>query len=398
MKAESKPVAVRRAVWRQLDMRQAEIVDLCQKLVRVPSVNGVHLEEEIAQVISDEMKLRGLSAENPTYEPGRPNALTSIGKGAEGFLFVGHMDTVATGDPDQWLHDPFSATIDRDRLYGCGTCDNKAGIAISIVLLGVLKKWENLLSGRAMLCCVPDEESGATGRIGIKPLLKDGYLKATQAVYTYPGLDLLSIGHRGLLRVEVHVQGESTHTGGEPWEFGRSGANAVAALADLLLKIEQWKPEYTPHPAFPGRRPVITPGTIFHGGEMESMVPANAQAIIDVRMLPGQRGDDFLSHIQAFARDIERNRPGIHFGWKNLTDLPAVSIPSDAPIVNSLSHWTEELTGKKPETAGAGPANEGYLVIDAGMGGLTPSTVLKFDDEGDIEILREGAGPLDELF
>ena len=38
------------------------------------------------------------------------------------------------------------------------------------------------------------------------------------------------------------------------------------------------------------------------------------------------------------------------------------------------------------------------LVIDAGPGGISPSTVLSFDEDGNIEILREGSGPVDDLF
>lgn len=38
------------------------------------------------------------------------------------------------------------------------------------------------------------------------------------------------------------------------------------------------------------------------------------------------------------------------------------------------------------------------LIIDAGMGGLNPSTVLSIDDDGTIDVLREGAGPVDVLF
>jgi len=37
------------------------------------------------------------------------------------------------------------------------------------------------------------------------------------------------------------------------------------------------------------------------------------------------------------------------------------------------------------------------LVIDAGMGGIHPSTVLSFDEDGAIEVLREGAGSLDDV-
>lgn len=367
MAVESRRVALRNAVWGQLEKQETELVELCQKLVRIPSVNGVHPEEKIAQTIAEELKTRGLSAETPIYETGRPNVLAALGQGEDAFLFVGHMDTVAVGDLNQWKHDPFSASIEEGRIFGRGTCDNKAGIAIAIVLLGTLKNYEQELNGRAVLCCVPDEESGATGRIGIKPLLRDGYLRANQAIYTYPGLDQLSIGHRGLLRVEVRATGEATHTGGEAWEFGEAGANAVTALAELLIMLEDWQPAYEPHEAFPGRRTVVTPGTVIKGGAMESMVPAQAQAIIDVRMLPGQLGDNLLYEIKQQAKFIEKRRSGIRFSWKKLTDLPAVSIPADSPIVQSLSRWTEELTGKRPTRVGAGPANEGYLLIGAGI-------------------------------
>ena len=358
---------LRAAVWQRLEDKESELIALCQHLVRIPSVNGVHPEEAVAQAISAALTAYGLAPEMPLYEPGRPNVVAGIGQGDEALLFVGHMDTVPAGDPGAWRHDPFAATIGDGRLYGRGACDNKAGIAIAITLLGVLQEWEQALNGRVMLCCVPDEETGATGRIGIKPLLRDGYLKASQAIYAYPGLDQLCIGHRGLLRVRATAKGEATHSGGDAWEFGHAGANAVTALAELMLLLEQWRPSFEAHPAFPGRRPVVTPGTLVSGGEMESMVPAHAEAMIDTRMLPGQDGDTLLAEMQRLAQEVEARRPGIRFEWQKLIDLPAVSIPADTPIVRALGHWTQELTGQQPLVAGAGPANEGYLLIGAGI-------------------------------
>ena len=37
------------------------------------------------------------------------------------------------------------------------------------------------------------------------------------------------------------------------------------------------------------------------------------------------------------------------------------------------------------------------LVLDAGMGGISPSTILSFDETGAIEVLREGSGSLDGI-
>ena len=41
-------------------------------------------------------------------------------------LFMGHMDVVAA--PGEWLHEPFSAHIDEERIWGRGTLDNKGGL------------------------------------------------------------------------------------------------------------------------------------------------------------------------------------------------------------------------------------------------------------------------------
>lgn len=38
------------------------------------------------------------------------------------------------------------------------------------------------------------------------------------------------------------------------------------------------------------------------------------------------------------------------------------------------------------------------LILDAGPGGNIPSTILAIDPEGTVEILREGAGPVDDVF
>ncbi len=276
-------------------------------------------------------------------------------------LFVGHMDTVAVGDPASWTVDPFGGEIRGGRLYGRGACDNKAGIAIAVILLAVLQEWSSELPGRVLLCCVPDEESGATGKIGITPLLDEGLLDAGQAIYTYPGLDLLSIGHRGVLRVQVVTRGEATHTGGEAWERGEKGANAATALAELLLALEQWQPAFEPHPAFPGRRPVVTPGTLLSGGGMVSMVPDRAEATVDLRLLPGQQGDALLAEMRQIGEGIAARRAGIRFEWEKLVELPAVSIPAERPSCAPLPSGRSGSRGKRRPSRGRGLPTRGIF-------------------------------------
>lgn len=358
---------LREAIWSRLETRLPEITAFCQRLVRTPSVNGEHLEAAVAEEIAGELRRLKVEPTVVAFTEGRPCVLASVGPGEGGLLFVGHMDTVAVGDIGQWSVDPFGGEVLDGRLYGRGACDNKAGIALAVHLLGVLREFESQLNRRVSLVCVPDEESGATGRLGITPLLREGYLQADAAIYTYPNLDLLAIGHRGLLRVRACAHGQAAHTGGEAWEQGRQGVNAVTGMAALLLALERWQPAFKPSPAFPNRRPVVTPGTRIQGGHMESMVPERCEALIDLRLLPGQQSAVIMEEMRAIAAQIAAERPGLRFEFTPLIDLPAVAISPDAPIVRSLAHWTEVLTGERPTVAGAGPANEGYLLIQAGI-------------------------------
>lgn len=359
--------ALREQIWRRLATREPDIVSLCRRLVRTPSVNGEHPEEAVADEVAAALRDVGVAPEMPAFADGRPCVVASVGHGDRGMLFVGHMDTVAVGDAENWSYDPFSAEIVGGRLYGRGACDNKAGIAIAVQVLGVLHKFEEQLTGRVVLACVPDEETGATGRLGITPLLEAGYLDADAALYTYPNLDNISIGHRGLLRVRVEAYGEATHTGGDAWESGEQGVNAVTGMADLLLALESWQPAFEPHRAFPGRRPVVTPGTLISGGHSESMVPDRCEVLVDLRLLPRQASNSLIREMRHIADEVAGRRPGLSFDLTPIVDLPAVAISREHSLVKSLAHWTEEMTGERPTMAGTGPANEGYLLIRAGI-------------------------------
>lgn len=68
------------------------------------------------------------------------------------------------------------------------------------------------------------------------------------------------------------------------------------------------------------------------------------------------------------------------------------------PIIStSAARNGDEWTTNDPEEI-AERFKQLDMVLDAGMGGISPSTVLSFNDSGEIEILREGSGPIDDLF
>ncbi len=359
--------------------REMEVAGFLRDLVRIPSVNGHDPELDVAERIVEEANRLRLSARLVAAAPGRPNVLVEWGRGQSGFALLGHTDTVAAGDPADWTHPPFAAEIKDGRLYGRGVADNKAGIACALYTLAVLRDGDLLdpEQVRVVLAGVVDEESGASSPSGVRYLLDQGLLNVQGAIYTYAGDDKICIGHRGLLRLVLQAIGQAVHSGSGQWSRHEKGVNAVTGLATILVQLEAMELPTPPHPAFAGLRCTITPGTLFHGGEFESMVPAHAEATVDIRLMPGQSAQEILAAVeQIIAAEITR-RPGLSVTLQIKNELPAAAIPADHRLAQCAQHYTQAITGHTWPLVGAGPANEGYLLINAGI-----PTLCGFGPEG----------------
>jgi succinyl-diaminopimelate desuccinylase len=340
-----------------------------QDLVRLPSVNGRESEAGVAGRILHEAAGLGLEGVLAASDPARPNALVRWGRGQAGFVLVGHMDTVSEGLPAAWTHPPFAAQVADGRLYGRGAADNKGGIACGLYTLALLRDLGLLDPAQCWLglAGVVDEESGASSRLGVRYLLDAGRLAGAQgAIYTYAS-DIVCIGHRGLLRLLLRASGKAIHTGSHAWAQGESGVNAVTGLAALLLRLEALRLPTPAHPAFQGLGCTLTPGTLFKGGEFESMVPAAAEALVDVRLMPGQPAGSVIAAVQQAIAAECALRPGLAIGLEVKNNLPGVALPAEHPLALSAQRWTQAVTGAAWPIAGAGPANEGYMLIGAGI-------------------------------
>ena len=347
---------------------QADLSAFLQDLVRIPTVNGRDPEFALAIRIQEEASKLGMESHLVALEPERPNVLVTYGTGADRFALIGHMDSVADGDESNWSSPPFAGEIKNGRMIGRGAADNKAGIACGLYTLAVLRELNLIDPSRhqAIVAGVVDEESGACSPLGVRHLLDSGALEARGAIYTYTS-DIVCIGHRGLIRLELIAHGQSVHAGVAEWHNHTHGANAVTALAELLVKLEGLNiPAITP-PGFEHLGCTITPGTLFKGGSFPSIVPDSSNAVVDIRLLPGQSSTEVIERIREQIRAVENERLRISFELKILVDIPGAFIPQDHPLALLAQEYTETVTGKRWETAGAGPANEGYMLIGAGI-------------------------------
>jgi acetylornithine deacetylase/succinyl-diaminopimelate desuccinylase-like protein len=345
-----------------------DMVAFLGDLVRIPTVNGRDVEEALVERIEQEARTLGLASLRVARQSERPNLLVHHGEGSERFALIAHMDTVAEGDPSGWSSPPFAAEVRDGRMIGRGVADNKAGLACGLYTLLLMRELGLIDPTReqVILCGVVDEESGACSPLGVRHLLDSGALKARGAIYAYTS-DIVCIGHRGLLRLKLTVRGRSVHAGLAEWHQRKTGANAVTALADLLVRLESLKLPAPPPPGFEQLGFTITPGTLFSGGSYPSIVPDAAAAVVDIRLLPGQSSAGAVELVQGQMRRLEQERPGIRFELEVTVDIPGAAIPPDHPLAVLAQDYTRRVTGRRWEAAGAGPANEGYMLIGAGI-------------------------------
>jgi len=354
-----------------------DLIAFLQDLVRIPSVNGRDPERPAAERVAAEAEKLGLDAALHARKPDRPNVLVSWGRGPRGFALIGHLDTVAEGG-ETWRHPPLDAVLSNGKMYGRGTADNKAGIACGLYTLALLRDAGLLdpAEHRVLLAGVADEESGASSPDGVRFLLDSGLLPVEGAIYTYAG-DIVCIGHRGLLRLRLEARGRSVHTGSPAWSRGEGGVNAVTGLAQALLALEGMDRPAPEGPHFGGLGLTVTPGTRIEGGEFESMVPSRAEALVDIRLPPGVSGRDVLDEVDQLLERVRADRPGLALDTTVKNDLPAAMIDPGHPLALLARRHARELAGRDCPIEIAGPANEGYMLIEAGI-----PTLCGFGPEG----------------
>jgi len=156
-----------------------------------------------------------------------------------------------------------------------GSADAKAQIAAFVYAVYALRQADISLAGRVTVAFVVDEEPGACSPYGTRYLLEQGLLRGDAAIIGEPGNQKIAIGHRGIYRFRVQIDGEATHTGVKAWEQKRRGRNAILDMARLALALAERALPDMPSAAFPNRTSVMTFPTLIQGGSGINVVPGS---------------------------------------------------------------------------------------------------------------------------
>lgn len=359
----------------EIEKLKPEIIKFSQELIRAKSENpyppheswkiNQPIEKKVAKLIFNKLKKFGLKPKFVSALSQRPNVVCSLkGKGKPTLIFNGHMDTVPAGDENKWKYPPFAGRIIGQKLYGRGALDMKSSLSAMVFATGVLSKIN--LKGNLVFTAVVDEEPGAFSEIGTKYLLKKG-LKGDACLIGEPETKKICVGSKGGWRLKIITKGESAHTGSFEWETQKRGINAVTKMAKVLLFLEKLKLNYQPTKLFKGRKPVITPGTLIHGGTAINVVPDYCQATIDIRLMPGQRKENVKKELLNYLQKLKEKDAKIKIKIQDLIFVPAFWISEKEKIVELLKNNACFILKKEPKIGSAGPWSDAHFFIKKGI-------------------------------
>lgn len=232
---------------------------------------------DAAGIACESLENQGVHSIVALPEPGRTKV-----------LLMAHMDVVAAPDV---LFTP----VERDgKLFGRGAVDDKYAVALAMVLMkkhlarlhDVGKTQRDLPFG---ILITGDEEKG--GRLGAMEALKN--ITAEFCIALDGGsLNIIVNKQKGVLRLRLAAKGKAAH-GARPW----LGENAIEALMEDLRSLRPLFAEDAPD----HWNRTLNVGVI-RGGEVVNMVPANAEAFLDIRYTERDDPDSLLADIRAAVK------------------------------------------------------------------------------------------------
>ncbi|XP_068650441.1 acetylornithine deacetylase [Aristolochia californica] len=247
-----------------------------------------------------------------SYVEGRGNVIVEYPGTVPGQIlsFVGcHMDVV-TANPQDWDFDPFSLSIDGDKLRGRGTTDCLGHVALVTELMRKLGETKPILKSTVVAVFIANEENSSVAGVGVDALVKDGLLdklKKGPLFWIDTADKQPCIGTGGMIAWKLRATGKLFHSG-----LPHKAINPLELLMEAFKEIQlRFYRDFPPHP----KEQVYgfaTPSTMkptqwsYPGGGI-NQIPAECTISGDVRLTPFYNVADVGKRLQEYVDDINAN-------------------------------------------------------------------------------------------
>lgn len=392
-----------RFIESQLDQSIAELSRLCAQ----PSVAAQKLGiEDCAELVADALKARGFAVKiMPTG--GSPVVFAERSGRQDATLVVyNHYDVQPPEPLALWESPPFEPTVRDGRLYARGVADNKGNFAARLHAIDAILAEEGELPCHVKFVVEGEEEIGS---VNLEPFVKENHdlLSGDVCVWEVGGVDhenvpIQMLGLRGICYVELRVRtaNRDVHSGTGGSIFPNAAWRLVWALNSLKDRDE--------HILLPGFYDAVIPPTPrekellaqlpdmldyyreefgldrfikgiddplelaiesvyqptcticgltagYQGEGSKTVLPAEASAKVDFRLVPDQRPKQVLAQLRAHLdahgfEDVEIVDLGGNPGAKTDPDHPAVKL-----AVKAAEGVYDQPTRINPMIGGSGP-------------------------------------------
>src|SRR5262245_26346423 len=229
--------------WSRLEQ---ETLEHFQSVLRLDTSNPPGNETRVVEYLSKVLTREGIPFQTFALEPNRANLVARLkGNGRKRpVLIMGHTDVV-TVEPAKWTFPPFNATRDAGYIYARGSLDDKPHVVAGLMVMLEIKRLGVPLDRDVIFLAEAGEEG--TTRVGID--FMDGqHLPEIDAEYCLAeggGVERVggrvqsaSVGttEKVARTIELTARGPSAH-GSVP-----IATNAVARLAAAVSAISAWQP------------------------------------------------------------------------------------------------------------------------------------------------------------
>jgi acetylornithine deacetylase/succinyl-diaminopimelate desuccinylase-like protein len=335
-----------------------EAVAVLQGYLRVDTFNPPGNETVGAEYLKAELAKDGLESQVHEFAQGRGSLVARLKasqpSGEKPLCLLSHIDVVPA-ETELWPADkgPLSGALVDGMIWGRGALDMKGMGTLELQTVRLLARNKVPLHRDVILLAAADEEVGEGGmklfteklwtELDCGHVINEGGMGVRGLLSENQTAFAISVGEKGILWLRITAEGEAGH-GSTPTD-NRAPMRLVAALEKLAAR--QAKPRIQPsmyellrrageknggipgfvmqHPSLvdtfamkkllskPTTRAGVTDTcqvTGFEGkGSAPNVIPSEATAIMDCRLLPGTTPKAMQEELQALVKDV----PGIKF-------------------------------------------------------------------------------------